>query len=91
MLRRGLLSTAYRRLEDFEAALPHAERWVVLEQQLYGARSQDRAAALKGLCLVHTGLKAFPAASKAIQEALAIMDELGLQQDDAGGAGECGQ
>ncbi len=37
---------------------------------------------MKGLCMVHRGLKAFPEARKAIGEALAIMEELGLQQDE---------
>jgi hypothetical protein len=35
--------------------------------------------------MVHSGLKAFPEARKAIEEALAIMEELGPQQDE-----ECG-
>ena len=81
-----LLTIAYPRLEDFEAALPHAQRYVVLEELLHGARSRDHAVALMVLCMVHTRLKAFPAARKAVQEALAIMDELGLQQDEQYGA-----
>ena len=76
------LSGCYRFLEDSKAALPHAERWVVLVQELHGPRSLDHAQALKELCMVHQGLKAFPAARKAIVEALAIMDERGLQQDE---------
>ena len=76
------LGACYRRLGDSKAALPHAQRHVVLEQQLSGPRSLGHAMALKGLCMVHTGLKAFPAARKAIKEALAIMDELGLQQHE---------
>ncbi len=81
-------------LLDFKAALPHAQRLVVLAQQLFGPRSAGHAQALTGLCMVQQGLKAFPAARKAISEALAIMEELGLQQDelrlDAGGAGRSG-
>ena len=76
------LSGSYHFLEDFKAALPHAEHHVVLEQQLSGPRSLGHAMALKVVCMVHRGLKAFPAARKAIKEALAIMDELGLQQDE---------
>ena len=76
------LTGCYRCLLDFKAALPYAERHVVLEQQLHGPRSLERALALKGLCMVHQGLEAFPAARKAIAEALAIMDELGLQQHE---------
>jgi hypothetical protein len=36
--------------------------------------------------MVHGGLKAFPQARKAIAEALRIMDELGLQQDEQYGS-----
>jgi tetratricopeptide (TPR) repeat protein len=46
----------------------------------------QHAEALLGLCRVHKGLKAFPTARKAIIEALAIMDELGLQQHEWYGA-----
>ncbi len=38
------------------------------------------------LCMVHQGLKAFPQARTAITEALGIMDELGLQQDEEYGS-----
>jgi tetratricopeptide (TPR) repeat protein len=76
------LGSCYRALLDLRAALPHAQRCVVLAQQLFGPRSVGHAQALKGLCLVQTGLKAFPAARRAIVEALAIMEELGLQQDE---------
>jgi hypothetical protein len=71
----------YRSLLDFSAALP-VQRAVVLVSQHFGPRSLLHAAALKGLCLVQTGLKAFPAARRAIVEALAIMEELGHQQDE---------
>ncbi len=80
------LSTCYRFLHDEKAALPHEQRGVVLTQQLFGARSKEHAEALKGLCMVHRGLKAFPKARKAIGEALAIMEELGLQQDEEYGS-----
>jgi tetratricopeptide (TPR) repeat protein len=58
----------------------------VLTKQLFGARSKEHSRALKGLCMVHSGLKAFPEARKAIRGALAIMGELGLQQDEEYGA-----
>ncbi len=58
-----------------------AQRRFVLSKQLFGARSLEHAQALEELCMVHSGLKAFPEARKAIEEALAIMEELGLQQD----------
>jgi tetratricopeptide (TPR) repeat protein len=80
------LSECYRFLDDEKAALPHQERRVVLTKQLFGARSFEYARALQGLCMVHRGLKAFPKARKAIQGALAIMEELGLQQDEDYGA-----
>ena len=80
------LSACYRALVDHKAALPHAERKLVLAQELFGPRSWGHARALQGLCMVHMGLKAFPEARKAIVEALAIMDELGLQQDEEYGA-----
>ncbi len=73
-------AVCYRSLDDFTASLPHALRGVVLAQQLFSLRSAAHAAALKGLCMVQTGLKAFPAARKAMAEALAIMEELGLQE-----------
>jgi tetratricopeptide (TPR) repeat protein len=66
--------------------LPHAERGLVLEQQLHGPRSQQHALAFKGLCMVHRGLKALPQDRLAIVEALGIMDELGLQQDEQYGS-----
>jgi tetratricopeptide (TPR) repeat protein len=80
------LSDCYRALGDFKAALPHEKRGLVLTKQLFGARSRGRAEAFQGLCMVHTGLKAFPEARKAIGEALAIMEELGLQQDEEYGS-----
>jgi hypothetical protein len=46
------------------------------------ARSKEHSRALKGLCMVHSGLKAFPEARKAIRGALTIMEALGLQQDE---------
>ncbi len=45
----------------------------------FGARSKEHAQAL--LCMVHSGLNPFPEA-QAIEEALAIMEELGLHQDE---------
>jgi tetratricopeptide (TPR) repeat protein len=75
-------SDSYRLLLDCKAALPYAQRLVALEQQLHGPRSMEHADALHKLCMVHAGLKAFPAARKAITEAFAIMDELGLQQHE---------
>src|SRR4051812_37700220 len=59
------LSTCYRFLDDHRAALPHAQRCVELAPQLHGPRSQEHAAALKGLCLAHTELKDIPAARAA--------------------------
>jgi hypothetical protein len=59
-------------LHDHKAALcigPRAPRSVLHSE------------ALAMLCEVHKGLAAFPAARKAIVEALAILEELGLQQD----------
>ena len=80
------LSQCYRFLRDDKAALPHAQWLVVLAPEVDGPRSLFHAVALKGLSIVHTGLKAFPEARKAIVEALAIMDELGLQQDEQYGS-----
>jgi tetratricopeptide (TPR) repeat protein len=80
------LCNCYRSLFDFKAALPHAQRSLVLAQELFGPRSAGYADALKGLCLVHMRLKAFKAARKAVEEALAIMEELGLQQDERYGS-----
>ncbi len=82
----GWLSTCYRFLFDFKAALPHVQRLLALEKQLHGPLSLQNATALKGLCMVQRGLKAFPQARKAITEALGIMDELGLQQDEQYGS-----
>jgi tetratricopeptide (TPR) repeat protein len=79
------LTDCYRFLDDEKAALPHIQRGLELRKQLHGVRSKEHAMALKGLCMVHAGLKAFPKARKAIEEALAIMEDLGLQQDE-----ECG-
>ncbi len=56
----------------------------MLAKQLFGAF--EGALALKGLCMVHSGRKAFPEARKAIEEALAIMEELGLQPDEEYGS-----
>jgi hypothetical protein len=80
------LSESYRALGDLKAALPLAQRWVALDQQLHGPRSRRHARALKVLCMVHGELQAFPQARKAIVEALGIMDELGLQQDEEYGS-----
>ena len=80
------LSTSYRFLGDYKVALPHVQRVLVLAQEVFGPRSPGHAVALGELCMLHTGLKAFPAARKAIVEALAIMDELGLQQDERYGS-----
>ena len=80
------LSQSYHFLHDYKAALPHVQRTLGLAQELFGPRSEGHALALKELCKVHTGLKAFPEARKAIVEALAIMDELGLQQDEQYGS-----
>jgi tetratricopeptide (TPR) repeat protein len=82
----GLLSSCYRHLSDDKSALLHAQQKVALEQQLHGPRSCQHAVALKVLCMVHQGLKAFPQARKAITEALGIMDELGLQQNEQYGS-----
>jgi tetratricopeptide (TPR) repeat protein len=81
-----LTSGCYCLLLDFKAALPLVQRWVVLDQQLAGPRSQRHAKALQQLCMVHRGLKDFVAASKAIKEALAIMEELGLQHHEGYGS-----
>jgi hypothetical protein len=80
------LSASHRFLEDHKAALPHSQRRLALEQHLHGPRSRQHAVALKVLCMVQRGLKAFPQARKAIAEALGIMDELGLQQDEQYGS-----
>jgi tetratricopeptide (TPR) repeat protein len=77
-----LLSGCCCRLLDYKAALPHAQRRLILEQQLHAPRSLEHAHALEELCMVQRGLKDFPASRKAIAEALAIMDELGLQQSE---------
>ncbi len=82
----GWLSTCYRFLDDFKAALPHAQRLLALQQQLHGPRSWQHAEALKGLSMVQRKLKAFPQARKAITEALSIIDELGHQQDEQYGS-----
>ncbi len=74
-----LASGCYRFLDDFKAALPLAQRRVVLEQELAGPRSLGHAETLWQLSMVHRGLEDFVAARKAIKEALAIMEELGLQ------------
>jgi tetratricopeptide (TPR) repeat protein len=76
----------YRALLDFKAALLLAQRFVVLEQQLAGPRSLRHAKVLQELCMVHQGLKKYIAASKALKEALAIMEELGLQRHEEYGA-----
>jgi tetratricopeptide (TPR) repeat protein len=80
------LSNCYRFLDDYKAALPHKQRGLVLTKQLFGARSREHAWALQWLCRVRGGLKAFPKARKAIGEALAIMEELGLHQDEQYGS-----
>jgi tetratricopeptide (TPR) repeat protein len=82
----SLLSDCYRFLNDYKAALQHEQRNVELVQRLHGTRSLQHARALKGLCMVHAGLEAFPAARKAISDALIIMDELGLQQHEEYGS-----
>jgi tetratricopeptide (TPR) repeat protein len=82
----ALLGDCYRLLHDFKAALLLVQRGVVLSQQRFGPRSEGHAQALKGLCIVQQGLKAFPKARKAILEALAIMEELGLQQHEQYGS-----
>jgi tetratricopeptide (TPR) repeat protein len=79
------LSQCYRVLDDYKAAFPHAQRGLELTLQLYRPRSQEHAYALEGLCLVQTGLEAFLEARANITEALAIMDGLGLQKDEAYG------
>jgi hypothetical protein len=78
------LSDCYRCLLDFKAALPHVQRWVVLAQQLFGPRSDGHAQALKGLCMVQAGLKAFPAARKAISEAVVIMRNWACKDEEYG-------
>ncbi len=42
------LGSCYGYLLDFKAALPHAQRAVVLAQQLFGPRSVNHAQALNG-------------------------------------------
>jgi tetratricopeptide (TPR) repeat protein len=79
-------SSCYRCLSDFKAALPLAQRCVVLEQQLAGPRQLRHAQALKQLSLVQSGLKDFVAASKAIKQARAIMEELGMQRHEGYGS-----
>ncbi len=74
-----LLSGSYRGLLDFAAALPHAQRYVRLAARK--ARSLDHALALKGLCMVQLGLR-IPTARSTLAEALAIMEERGLQLDE---------
>ncbi len=81
-----LASGCYRCLLDFKTALPLVQRWVVLEQELAGPRSLRHAQALQDLCIVQRGLKDFVAAGKAIKEALAIMEELGLQRHEGYGS-----
>ncbi len=71
-----------RALLYFKAALPLAQRVVVLEQKLADPRSLGHAEALEGLCVVYLGLKDFVAANKTIKEALAIMEELSLQRHE---------
>jgi hypothetical protein len=80
------LSQCYRVLRDYKAVLPHAQRELELALQLYRPRSQEHAHALQELCMVQTGLKAFHEARASITEALAIIDELALQKDEAYGA-----
>ncbi len=82
----GQLEQLLPRLADYKAVLPHSQRVLVLTKQLFGASSKEHAEALKRLCMVHTGLKAFPKARKAIGEALAIVEELGLQQGEQYGS-----
>ena len=60
------LGACYHRLDDFKAALPHAQRQVVLAKQLHGARSLPHARALQGLCMVHRALTAFPPAREGL-------------------------
>jgi tetratricopeptide (TPR) repeat protein len=81
-----MASGCYRALDDFKAALPLAQRRVVLEQELAGPRSLGHTQALTELCMVQRGLKDFVAASKAIKEALVIMEELGLQRREQYGS-----
>jgi tetratricopeptide (TPR) repeat protein len=76
-----ILSSAYRHLLDFNSALPHAERLVKLQKH-YFTRTLAHARSLEELCMVHTGLRTFSPALEAITEALSILDELGLQQEE---------
>jgi tetratricopeptide (TPR) repeat protein len=71
-----LLCTCYQRLGQYEAALPHAQFWVDSECK----RSPQRSEALKELCLIQQGLKAFAAARKPMMDAVSILDDLGLEQ-----------
>jgi hypothetical protein len=73
-------------LYDEMAALPHTQCGLVFTKQLCNAHSRDHSRALQGLCMVHGGLKAFPEVLKAIREALAVMEDLGLQQDEEYGS-----
>jgi tetratricopeptide (TPR) repeat protein len=76
----GCMSACYRRLLDFKTALPYALRDLELIRVLENPRSLQYAHGLKGLCMVHLGLKEFPSARAAIAEALAIMVGLGFQR-----------
>jgi hypothetical protein len=71
----------YRCLSDFKSSLRFALRRVALLASV-APRSLDYAVALKEVCEVQTGLKSFPAARKAILEALATVEALDSQQEE---------
>jgi hypothetical protein len=70
------LSDCHRFLDDEKAAWA---AWARVNKSAVRRALKEHAEALKGLRMVHTGLKASPEARKAIEEALAIREELGLQ------------
>jgi tetratricopeptide (TPR) repeat protein len=74
----GLLGHCYHLLRDHNTALPLAQRALKLALQVGGPRSWFHAMALKQLCMVHLGLKAFSDARSAVVEALSICEELKL-------------
>jgi tetratricopeptide (TPR) repeat protein len=77
-----MLSTCYRFLLDFKAALALSQRLLALAEP----HSHARAVALTGVCLDYLGLHAFYEARTAITEAVSILEELGLQQHEDYGA-----
>ncbi len=80
------LVSLYIALMDFQRAEPHAQRNIHLTQAISGPRSQDHARALKVLSTVQIGLNVLVAARASIEEALAILRDLGPVQDETHGA-----